>query len=65
MVYNQELREKENIEWFNKMVPRAAKLHPFTYCVKERKVVETRKLKGEDCVRCKEFVLNGGVCDPL
>lgn len=65
MAYSQKLREEENIKWFNSMIPKAAKLHHLTYCVKKRKVIETRKLKGEECVRCREFVLNGGICDPL
>jgi len=57
--------EKRRIREFNSLVPQAAKLHPFTFCVKLGMPVLTERLRGEECVRCKHFILNGGVCDPL
>jgi len=57
--------EKRRIREFNSLVPKAAKLHQFTFCVKRGMPVLTDRLRGEECVKCKDFVQNGGVCDPL
>jgi len=56
---------KRRIREFDSLVPQAARLHPFTFCVRRNMPVLTERLRGEECVRCKDFVLNGGVCDPL
>jgi len=59
------LKEEEKIRKFNELVPKAARVHAYTWCVRRQCAIPTISLKGEECVRCKEFVLNGGVCDPL
>ena len=60
-----EAKRKEDIDKFNEWVPRAAKLHTETFCMKKGEVKKTVELTGEECVNCKEFVVNGGDCDPL
>jgi len=57
--------EKRRIREFNSHVPKASRLHPFTFCVKRNIPVLTERLRGEECVKCEYFVQNGGVCDPL
>ena len=50
---------------FDRLVPKAAELHPNTWCVRQQMVVMTRDLKGRICCSCRNFVINGGICDPL
>jgi len=59
------IKFEEQVKWFNRSVPRAAKLNPLTWCVKRQGMIRTISLKGEICCACPEFVLNKGVCDPL
>ena len=56
---------KRRIEWFNEQVPKAAKVHPHTWCGQRKRLIPTEDLKGEECCKCELFVLNGGWCDPL
>jgi len=39
--------------------------HPFTFCVAKQVDVPTDMLIPEECLNCKHFILNGGICDPL
>ena len=55
----------EQIEWFNRLVPKAAKVHSHTWCGRRKQLIPTEDLKGEECCKCTLFVLNGGWCDPL
>lgn len=50
---------------FNELIPKAAKLHTKTFCMKKGEVKKTEELTGEECLNCKMFVANGGLCDPL
>lgn len=52
-------------EWFREMVPKAAKLHALTWCVKRSALIPTITLTYAECWECSEFVLNKGICDPL
>lgn len=56
---------EEEIEYFNDMAKEAAKLHGMTWCVKIAWPRYTRSLRGRECLRCRDHVLRGGVCDPL
>ena len=56
---------EEMIRKFDELVPKAAKVHNYTWCVKRKRPMPTAHLKGEECCRCPHFVLNGGTCDPL
>jgi hypothetical protein len=60
-----EARKKEEVDRFNKWVPLAAKIHVKTFCMKKGDVRVTGELTGEECVSCMQFVVNGGLCDPL
>lgn len=53
------------IDDFDKLVPKAAKLHTRTFCPKKGEVRKTAELTGEECMRCGQFVGHGGICDPL
>jgi len=55
----------ERIRRFDELVERAAMAHEWTYCAKVRMRRLTEKLRGEECVPCIQFVVNGGSCDPL
>lgn len=50
---------------FDRLVHGASKVHAATYCVKRAMPIPTINLKGRECVACKEFFENKGVCDPL
>lgn len=52
-------------EEFDKLVIMAYEMHNFTYCIKKRDAIFTYELKGKECLNCKEFILNKGICDPL
>ena len=56
---------EEELDVFDELVPRAAELHELTWCVKRQWTRFTAGLRARECVRCPEFVLRGGVCDPL
>lgn len=56
---------KGEVDRFNKWVPLAAKIHTKTFCTKKGDVKKTVELTGEECLNCKQFVVNGGDCDPL
>lgn len=56
--------EKE-ISNFDRLVPKAAELHSSTWCVKAGHMIPTISLQGRICCNCREFVLRGGICDPL
>lgn len=56
---------KTMIDEFNALVSEAMRHHPLTWCVKRGYARDTSSLRGEECLRCREFVLNKGVCDPL
>jgi len=55
----------DEIRMFEELIPKAAKLHTYTWCVKKQATVLTILLDAEECVRCSEFVLRGGICAPL
>lgn len=55
----------EEIAEFDKLVLEAYQLHEFTWCVDAQSKRWTKGLQGKECLRCKEFVLLGGICDPL
>jgi hypothetical protein len=59
------MTEEEEIQKFNKLIPKAAQVHEYTFCVVKNLKIKTLELKGEICVKCKEFILRGGICDPL
>jgi hypothetical protein len=59
------LKREEEIRNFDKLVPKASRLHRETWCVKRQDVMPTLELKGEECCKCDDFVLRNGVCDPL
>ena len=50
---------------FDRLVPKAARLHRLTWCVTLQQAVPTRTLQGRICCPCPHFVGNGGICDPL
>jgi len=52
-------------ESFLRLVPKAAKMHSRTWCVKRHAAIPTLALPAARCWECPEFVLNKGVCDPL
>jgi len=54
-----------NEEEFKKLIKKASKIHEFTFCVKLQKSISTRELCKMSCLECEEFILNGGICDPL
>ena len=56
---------EEEIQAFDRLVPRAAELHTYTLCVRSGLTVFTWSLKGQECLRCRHFVGNDGICDPL
>ena len=56
---------EEEILEFDRLVPKAAQIHDLTWCVKMQWPRYTRSLRGRECLRCEEFVMRGGVCDPL
>jgi len=56
---------ERRISWFDQLVPKAAVLHPNTWCVRQQMVIMTRDLKGRICYECANFIENGGICDPL
>jgi len=56
---------KVMIDEFNALVSEAMRHHPLTWCVKRGYAIGTSSLRGEECLRCREFVTNGGICDPL
>ena len=53
------------IRAFDGLVPKAAELHTYTWCIESRWPIFTRSLKGRKCLRCRHLVDNGGICDPL
>jgi len=55
----------EEIDTFDRLVPMAAELHARAWCVKRQKAIVTKDLRGRECLQCEEFVLPGGICDPL
>jgi len=55
----------DRVKWFRELSLKAAKLHTFAWCVKRQAVVMVRNLDADECVACKAFVLNDGMCDPL
>ena len=56
---------EERIRQFDELVEKAAEIHTYTWCVREQTSVITMILDGRVCCKCPEFVMNGGVCDPL
>jgi len=54
-----------DFEKFDEIVPRAAEVHPMTWCVRDQSPRLTMRLDGKECCSCPDFVLNKGVCDPL
>ena len=50
---------------FNQLLQSKAKFFPITYCQKEKLIGNTKDLKGEECIICPFFILNGGICSPL
>ena len=56
---------EERIQEFDRLVPRAAELHTYTWCIESRWPIFTKSLKGQKCLRCRHFAGNGGICDPL
>ncbi|GAI21437.1 unnamed protein product [marine sediment metagenome] len=56
---------EEGIQQFNRLVAKAALIHPMTWCVKRQWPMWTRSLSGKECCTCEHFVANGGICDPL
>lgn len=59
------LSKEDSIKRFNELVPKAAKVHQYTLCFQRQTMIPTESLKGEECVECSYFILNGGICDPL
>lgn len=53
------------VEQFKKLREMSVKLHMHTYCIKKQDVIFTRNLKPIECINCKEYILNKGICDPL
>jgi len=56
--------EEENTA-FDRLARKAATLHVYAWCVKRQWHRYTAGLKGRECLRCEDFVVNGGVCDPI
>jgi len=59
------VKAKSREEEFYELVPKAAKIHVSTWCVKRQCVMPTLAILKARCWECQEFVLNKGVCDPL
>jgi len=60
------MRKRKDAERrFYELVLKAAKVHPNTWCVRRMMTVPTIAIKAMKCWECPEFVLNGGICDPL
>jgi len=51
--------------WFTRLVPKAAEIHPWTWCVRDQRARLTMGLEGEECCYCPHYIENGGICDPL
>ena len=56
---------EEEITSFDRLVTRADELHSYAWCVKKQRPRYTAGLKGQECLRCEDFVMNGGGCDPI
>jgi len=56
---------EEDIQAFDELVPKAAKIHMFTWCVKRQMPLFTLHLHGRECCQCRHFIGNDGICDPL
>jgi len=59
------MNEKTHEEEFYSLVAKAAGIHALTWCVKARTSILTIEILRLRCWSCSEFVLNGGICDPL
>jgi len=59
------MKLEESIAEFDRLKAKAALMHAVTWCVRIQALKPTVLLSGEKCVKCPEFVVNGGVCDPL
>lgn len=57
--------DQEDLDQFDALVSKATELHRFTWCCKDNRPRATSSLRGRECMYCPEFVLRGGVCDPL
>ena len=57
--------EKDHIKRFDALVQKKSRFIPTTYCQKEKRIKLTKDIKGEECLICSFFILNGGICDPL
>lgn len=54
-----------NLEEFRKLKELAIRVHPHTWCIIKQVSKFTRDLNAMECVDCKEYILNKGICDPL
>lgn len=56
---------EEEILAFDRLRTKAATLHELAWCTKASWFRFTASLRGRECCRCPEYVLQGGICDPL
>jgi hypothetical protein len=56
---------EEEIVQFDRLVAKAAILHPMAWCCKNTWYRFTASLRGRECLNCPDFVMKGGVCDPI
>lgn len=56
---------EECVRSFDRLVVKAALLHPRTWCVARQIPLWTQTLRGQECCPCKHFIGNDGICDPL
>jgi len=52
-------------EWFLELAVKVAKHRPWTRCIKKQKLIPTITILRLECLKCPEFILNDGICDPL
>ena len=61
MTQASEAAKKEFVD----MLPKAARMHALSWCMKYQCVVVTGDLWALRCWDCPMFVMNEGACDPL
>jgi len=50
---------------FDKLREMATEIHPYSWCVIRQKAIPTSHLIYDECSKCKEYILNKGICDPI
>ena len=55
--------KKDFMDLYNMLID--AGTNPYRYCVKRSCPINFEKIPELKCWECSEFVLEGGICDPL